>query len=343
MPTFLETQPSDPNYWRGIILLGLNSASYKFALAKSLLELAASGRTFVTMAELAVPYTRHLSEHLKRAHRQTTAEGGGAFIETCRGFSEGRQTQDQAIEAAVRIGFNDVIRAFHVVNRGPIPTRFFVDDRQSKKGITLTDTMHTLAADDQAVNLPVEVEARWRLVETAWELRLPPSLLTVQYDQELEAIFVQQEDGRINVTGCREALNGFQKGRCFYCLRKILINADSGVGVDIDHFFPLTLRQYSEFAQLNLNGIWNLVLACEDCNRGAGGKFTRVPQTPYLERLHNRNQFLIESHLPLKETLINQLGSDEDRRRTFLQCLHSDATVRLLHQWKPKHEFPEST
>ncbi len=40
MPPFDEVNPSLESYWRSVILFGQNSATYKFALAKSLLELA---------------------------------------------------------------------------------------------------------------------------------------------------------------------------------------------------------------------------------------------------------------------------------------------------------------
>jgi hypothetical protein len=46
MPSFLPTQPSNEDYWRGIVLLGRNVATYKLALAKSLLQLAPAGKTF---------------------------------------------------------------------------------------------------------------------------------------------------------------------------------------------------------------------------------------------------------------------------------------------------------
>ena len=35
---------------------------------------------------------------------------------------------------------------------------------------------------DMAPNLREEAEARWRLVETAWELNLPRRLLTVEFE-----------------------------------------------------------------------------------------------------------------------------------------------------------------
>lgn len=40
MTAFCEIEPIPENYWRGIVLFGRNVASYKFAMAKSLLELS---------------------------------------------------------------------------------------------------------------------------------------------------------------------------------------------------------------------------------------------------------------------------------------------------------------
>ena len=337
MSTFLATQLTSENYWRGIVLLGRNVATYKLALAKSLLDLSSAGKTFVSMEELALPYTRHLTEHLKQSEKQITSRSS-KFLDACRKFNQGQTSQTALIDAAVSLGFINVIDAFHVVNNGPIPLQFFVDDRKSRNGITLTDTLLTLASTAQAANLPVEVEARWRLVETAWSLELPPHLLAVQYDSTLESLFVELPSARIGITGCRGAFNGYQKGRCFYCFREILIERGDESNVDVDHFFPLVLIRFAEFAQLNLNGVWNLVLACKDCNRGVGGKFTQLPSLRYLERLHSRNQFYIESAHPLRETLMNQTGQQESERRSFLNHADKNAIARLLHRWESPYE-----
>ena len=336
---FLATHPKPEDYWRGIILLGRNVATYKLALAKSLLELGSGGKSFVTMEELAVPYTRHLTEHLRVTEKQITSKSS-KFLDACRQFNLGKLNQTGLVDCAVHIGFNNVIDAFHIVNQGEIPERFFVDDRSSRKGITLTDELLTLATASQASNFPIEVEARWRLVETAWALALPPQLLALQYDADIESLFIKVQNARIDVTSCRDALNGYQKGRCFYCFGEILIERSVNSNVDVDHFFPIILAKYPEFRGLNLNGVWNLVLSCATCNRGSGGKFARVPTTRLLERFHTRNQFYIESTLPLRETMVNQLGLTESARRNFLQQVHRDATTRLLHPWEAPHEHP---
>jgi hypothetical protein len=75
----------------------------------------------------------------------------------------------QLAEATVRLGFTNVIDAFHVSRGGqPTQTRFFVDERASRQGITLTDHLLELANGGP-------------------------------------------------ITGVRDALSGYQDGRCAYC------------------------------------------------------------------------------------------------------------------------------
>lgn len=341
MSNFLSIQPKSEDYWRGIILMGRNVASYKLALAKALLELSSDGKTFVSMEELALPYTRHLTEHLKLSEKQITSKSS-RFLDACQRFNDGNLSQSELVDSAVNLGFHNVIDAFHRLNQGEIPHRFYIDERKSRKGITLTDELLNLAISNQASNLPHEVEARWRLLETAWALSLPPKSLSLQFDSAMEYLFIEVPSDRIGVTGCREALNGYQKGKCFYCFDEVLIDEGGKSQVDVDHFFPIVLAQYPEFKTINLNGIWNLVLACTNCNRGFDGKFARIPSIRLLERLHTRNQFYIESHHPLRESLINQTGINETSRRKYLQQVYNQAKLRLLTEWNPRYEHQQA-
>lgn len=332
MTTFTETTPTLENFWRSIILFGRNVASYKFALGKSLLELADRGSDAVSLDELAVPFARHVCEHLKLSDKQGTS-AQSRFLDACRAYNRGELTQTQLVEQTARLGFNNVIDAFHVVNQGEVPVRFFTDERrQSAKGIRLTDDLRQVREDFQYRNLPAELEARWRLVETAWDLNLPRHVLAVTYEPESELLVV--EGGKVRrkaITGSREALNGYQKGRCFYCRRDI----EAG-HADVDHFLPHTMLPFGVVP--NIDGIWNLVLACADCNRGPDGKFARVPELRFLERLHGRNEFLITSHHPLRETLMLQTGNTEPERRDYLQRAWTEARNLLIHTWRPATE-----
>ena len=64
------------------------------------------------------------------------------------------------------------------------------------------------------------------------------------------------------------------------------------------------------------------------------GKFTRLPALKYLARLHTRNEFLIASHHPLRETLIRQTGVHSQGRADFLQACYATAQHLLLHPWE---------
>jgi hypothetical protein len=202
---FIDAQPSCEDYWRSIILFGRNVASYKFALAKSLLELAHGEATFVRLDELAVPFARHVAEHMGRVDKQSTSSSS-RFLNACRRFNRGEIDKNALVGQTVALGFQNVIDAFHVVNREPIPERFFVDERKTRGGIVITDELLKLKETFQFQNLPSEAEARWRLVETAWELDLHPALLSVCYDRESALFFVTGKDRRrIDVTSSRDA------------------------------------------------------------------------------------------------------------------------------------------
>jgi hypothetical protein len=185
------------------------------------------------------------------------------------------------------------------------------------------------------------VEARWRLVETAWSLQISPNLLTVSYDPVFEDLFVRTgRERRIGITSCRDALNGYQKGKCFYCFNDIAIEGNMENMAEVDHFFPHILKKSEQLGDLNLDGVWNLVLSCAECNRGSGGKHSQVPEIRYLERLNRRNNYLIDSHHPLRETLRSQTGQTETERRMFLQEMEKVGVHNLIHRWKPLIELP---
>ena len=184
MTSFTETTPTLENFWRSIILFGRNVTSYKFALGKSLLELAGQDSNAVSLGELTLPFARHLCEHLELSDKQGTF-GQSRFLDACRACNRGELTQTQLVEQTARLGFNNVIDAFHVVNQSEVPVRFFTDERrQSAGGIRPTDDLRRVRADFQYRNLPVELEARWRLVETAWDLNLPAHVLAVTYEPQ---------------------------------------------------------------------------------------------------------------------------------------------------------------
>ena len=108
---------------------------------------------------------------------------------------------------------------------------------------------------------------------------------------------------------------------------------------DIDHFVPLSI-QFSSKSNLDLNGVWNLVLCCQDCNRvDVNGKFAKLPEEHLLLRLYKRNEYLIESNHPLKETIIMRTGKNPQQRASFLTTIYGFAKSINKAKWKPKIEF----
>lgn len=328
---FYEIEPSLENYWRAVILFGKNVASYKFALAQSLIDLHAKPNDLITLEQLAEPFSNNLCEHLLHSPKQITSKSS-KFIDACVAYNETEIDKDTLIGITAKLGFNNVIDAFHNVNGGEITQRFFIDERKQNKGIRLTDNFYNLTESNQFDSFRNETEARWRLVEQGWRMGVSRNLIAVEYDPELKTLFTSDKERRVDITSCRDSLNGYQKGRCFYCYDEISIDKGAINLADVDHFLPWVAKDGLN----NVNGVWNLVLACQNCNRGEGGKFAKVPTTQLLGRLHKRNEYFINSHLPLRETLIQQTGRTEPVRRSFLQKQYKTVKNMLIHEWQPE-------
>ena len=65
---------------------------------------------------------------------------------------------------------------------------------------------------------------------------------------------------------------------------------------------------------------------------------------PYLKRLQRRNDYLIDSHHPLRETLMRQTGRTALQRRVFLQEVDAAAVSAcgIAHsaRWAASDEQP---
>lgn len=102
---------------------------------------------------------------------------------------------------------------------------------------------------------------------------------------------------------------------------------------------PLS-TQFNSTHDLDLNGVWHLVLSCQDCNRGeVNGKFARLPEDHLLQRLYERNEYLIESNHLLKETIILKTGKKPQQRANFLNTIFGFAKSIGRAKWHPKFKF----
>jgi 5-methylcytosine-specific restriction endonuclease McrA len=317
--------------WRHVVRFGRNVASYKFALAQSLLALGARQQTVVPMADLALPYARAVCEHLKAEDRQSTSSRS-RFLDACRAFNRGEINEAQLADTTVRLGFENVIDAFHVSRSSQQTThRFFEDERKSRQAIVLTDELLQLANGRQAAVLPKEVEARWNLVQTAWGVRLGTHVISFELepDQDAVLLYAPPKFRRPPITGVPAALSGYQDGRCAYCGEEFTDIGNKRVAVD--HVLPFVLITRG-WPGPDLHQIWNFVLACFGCN---SAKSDRPPDPAWMPWLERRNDYFIASHHPLRETLIKQLGPDAKQRHEALAQRYLEATRLIPYPWRP--------
>lgn len=329
----LETQ------WRAIILFGKNSATYKFAFGKALLQLTSKEATTITLKDLSPIYVDSILQHLKQNNKQGNSSSS-SFLNACRKFNEREISYDNLLAITEKQGFENVVDAFQNVNGDIIPNKFYDKDYKGKsKNIVLTDDLLKLKESIQFTNFDKEVEARWNLVETAWNIDINPNLLEVKIDDELQTLFLETDlMRRKNITTARASLIGYQKGKCFYSLQNISINSGDNNICAVDHFFPHIHKLKLDNIGANVNGVWNLVLADKYVNLD---KSAKIPELKYLERLYNRNEYYIASKHPLCETIINQTGKTPKERQLFLQQQFNLSRNLSIQKWKPKIELEQ--
>ena len=96
-----------------------------------------------------------------------------------------------------------MIDAFHRVGSTDVATRFFLDERTSQTpSIVLTAEMFKLVDTAKASALQ-EIESRWRLVETAWELGATTGI--IGFDSSSGELVLPAR--RRSITSARSALN----------------------------------------------------------------------------------------------------------------------------------------
>jgi hypothetical protein len=337
MTEFLINDPSLESQWRALILFGKNSATYKFAFAKSLLEIVNSETNKISLTDLSKPFSKNIIEHLKINDKQGNSKSS-SFLNVCRSYITGEISDNELWAKTEKLGFVNVVDAFQNLNGAQIPDIFYEKNYKSgNKEIVIKDNLLKLKESFHFQNFNQEVEARWNLVETAWNLNINPKLLEVKYDEDKSLFFLENNFmKRTDITSVKDSLNGYQKGKCFYSFQDISVVSGNANLCEVDHFFPhINKTIHNEFGA-NINGVWNLVLANKDVNRN---KSARIPEKRFLQRLFNRNEFYIQSKHPLAETIINQTGISKQKRIEFLNKQYQLALNSAIITWKPEFEL----
>ncbi|WP_286848868.1 MULTISPECIES: hypothetical protein [Sphingobacterium] len=138
---FQINDPSLESQWRAIILFGKNSATYKFALAKSIIELLPSGKSSLSLEDLAAPFSKNIVDHLRKSDKQGNSSSS-KFLNTCREFIASRINEDQLIQTTLKFGFVNVVDAFQNVNGDIIKDPFYQKNyADGRKEIIPTDNI----------------------------------------------------------------------------------------------------------------------------------------------------------------------------------------------------------
>jgi hypothetical protein len=319
----MSNQPFTTNeYWRALILYGLNTATYKIALGQTLAQFVQQGKTSITQLELAEAFfdlyrlrLQNGKPQLVLAHRQTVME------RIVTSYNLGQLTSTQAIEQVARDAFGDVLPRFHKLNNQPIPIQFY---HQTSTGLLLTDQVHTVFTSDQSANHLQELNSRWDLLEAAFEMRRAAETSSLAND--IRQFYLLNGYDRTDITGLIPVLNGYQNNVCFYCGEPL------GLDIHVDHLIPRQLLQHDQ--------IWNLVLAHGFCNEQ---KSDFLPPLYSVEKLITRNEFFIASNHPIREQLLQQLGPTPRDRRAFTVKTYDEAKIVIRITWPGVRGYDPAT
>ena len=149
-----------------LTLYGLNTATYKIALARCIWKFAESGITDVSMETLAKTFFDLYNERLENGMPQINHETRLTVMErTVIRYKGGVIDYDEAVSFTKDNAFNDVIPRFHNLDRLKLDHRFY---HQTESGIVLTDDAFKLVEDSESPALLEELSARWSLLESAF-------------------------------------------------------------------------------------------------------------------------------------------------------------------------------
>lgn len=73
---------------------------------------------------LAEHFSKYICEHIVIAEKQATSSSS-KFLDACRNYNSKKITKDELLNVTSKLGFNNVLDAFHNVNRESIPVKFF--------------------------------------------------------------------------------------------------------------------------------------------------------------------------------------------------------------------------
>lgn len=289
---------TDKEFWRMLTLYGLNTSTYKIALAECLNNFVSQNISNVSWENLSKSFFDIYKERMKNNMPQLNHETRFTKMEQIvNQFNSGIVDYNEAISFVKENAFRYVISSFHILDSKSIKDEFgiiFFD--KSKNGIILSDSLFNVFNDNEKDSLKRELDARWSLLESAFEMKRK----NAQLINDVKMFYLLQGDSkRTDVTYMKDMLNGYQEGRCFYCGEMLDQNH-----IHVDHVIPRAYIAHDK--------PWNLVLSHEFCNES---KSDSLPSEYYIQKLVDRNERLISSNHPLSKKIVEDLGKTPAERK----------------------------
>lgn len=321
---------------RSVLVFGTNTYSYKFALLEALLSL--DPKSHYEYDEIWPKFLEIFLNRIKEQPKQgSRSDGLPAY---CLKYLEKKVTYDDLQKKTRQDMKKYVFDAFQKVGGESLKDEYSLFDWKGvSQGLYVKDNLlEIIESPNLNEMIKSENQTRWQIVEEAWKEGIASCL--IEYDEEHNKLFKVEKSKRVPLRSAINAFMPYQKGRCFYCKRKL---NQFGKTIDpnypeVDHVIPYArLRDLGE-SQANINGLWNLVLACRDCNRD---KSDTIPHKDYIEKLASRNQYLIIEHAhSFKYGILISLGIDPkdtglpDKLYNKMKRLYN--LFDALGVWKPK-------
>jgi hypothetical protein len=315
----------DVDYWKGIVLYGLNQATYKIALGKTILELASSGKETIEWHQLSKLYLNIYIERLKINYnpQQSNPSRKTKMERIIDSLNNGKIDYEEAVNLVATEAFNDVVPRFQTIgtNKDIVGEKFYHFDFGKK--LYLHDaTFHINETLKQ--ELTEELDARWSLLEGAFSLAHGDFKLS----NDVREVYLENSYTRTNITGNIPFLQGYQGNTCFYCGEKI-----GDKEIHVDHVLPRQFIQHDE--------IWNLVLSHSLCNMN---KNDALIGKHYFDKLVARNENIMGSNHPWKKKIADALGDTPVKRNKTMLYHYENAKIVLKNNyWENSPKYNRET
>jgi len=305
-------QFTDEDLFKGIILFGLNAATYKMGLAQTLINAANQQTNILLWEDLATNYfdiylARLSSNEMPQQSNPNRLTKMERFVKE---FQAGRLSRHQAIVRVADEGFQDVVPRFQTIgtDKNIVSGHFYEIDFGKK--LVLKDSLIGLLRE-QLQQLEFEIQARWGLLEGAFSINQTDFKLA----NDIREVYLQNGYARKPLTNNIPFLSGYQGNTCFYC------GEPMGNDIHVDHVLPRQVINHDE--------IWNLVLAHGDCNLL---KSDRLVGPHFILKLIARNENIMGSNHPWKAQIAKSLGATPKARSSNLNQ-HYDSVKTVLGRY----------